>query len=277
MSFVARNFGTLVFLVLIGGLAVGVGTAYTNYDVPYVGQYLSQLKPTATPTLSLGSSSSAPGGTAAAPAGSATPGATGSAPIQIAPAAASSEQTGTSTPAAGRGLAGRATAGTVQSVDGKTITLMAQDGSTVKASVGDSTVYQRTTDISAADIKVGDSVMVTGQEGSDGTVTAQIVQIGGAVGAGATLGAGAQGQGAARQGIMRAVTGAVQKIEGTTLTLSSEGGQTIKVALTSDTRLRKTVAATLSDVKAGEQVTIVGQAGSDGVVAATTIQIGAVR
>jgi hypothetical protein len=281
MNFLSRNFINLFILMVIGGLGLGAYLAQSNANVPY----LSQLKPTATPTQSL-----RPSGAAAAPQlvgpGSVAVG-TPQATTSGTPVAGQPQGQGAN-PGAGRILAGRATIGTVDGVDGKTISVKTQDGSTVKVTVSDATTYQKSTTITAADIKVGDIVAITGQDGGDGSVTAQSVQVGGATAGGLPALGGLQtpggqapgGQapgGAARGTAVRLLNGAVQKVEGTTLTVAADGGQTVKVVLAADARLVKNTTAALGDVKAGEQVMIIGQAGSDGVVAATSVQLGVVQ
>jgi hypothetical protein len=73
------------------------------------------------------------------------------------------------------------------------------------------------------------------------------------------------------------VIGAVQKVDGSALTVAVEGGQPTKVTIGADTRLTKTAPATLADVTSGSQVTITGQAAADGSVAALSVQIGSLR
>ena len=261
MSFINRNFGNLLFLLIIGGLALGAGLAHADAEVPY----LTLLKPTPTPTIVL----RAP--TTSGP-GAAVPGVSAPATPTVAPGAAITPPAGQGS-GPGRAFAGRGTVGTVQSVDDSTISVTTQDGTMVKATVNEATVYQQIEAITAADLKVGDAVVVMGQQGADGTITAQTVQVGGAAaGAAQLLGAG----GRQATGV-RAVAGTVQKIEGAVLTIAQQDGQTVTVTLASDARLTKTVAASLSDVKAGQQVTITGQPGADGVIAATMVQIGSLR
>jgi hypothetical protein len=128
-------------------------------------------------------------------------------------------------------------------------------------------------------------VVASGQEDASGAVAAQTIQVGlaaaagqGFLGAGAQMPiAGGQGQGQGQARRLRAVTGAVQAIDAAALTVAAEGGQNVKILVGSDAVLLRTVAGALSDVKVGEQVTIVGQAGQDGVVAAVTVQISGVR
>lgn len=88
--------------------------------------------------------------------------------------------TGTFTPAA---------AGTITAVNGNIITVMDRTtGKSVKVDVASARI-SKTDTASASDLTQNTVVTVIGQTGSDGTVTAQTISIGGA-GAGAGAGAG---------------------------------------------------------------------------------------
>lgn len=71
----------------------------------------------------------------------------------------------------------RPTTGTAQSVSGNTITLAARDGSTVKVTVDSQTIIEKSVQGSAADIAVGESVIVVGSPQSDGSIDATSVTI----------------------------------------------------------------------------------------------------
>lgn len=289
---IARHFRTLFLLALIGGLAVGAVLAQRGAKVDlgtFAGVKLVLAAPAVTPTSQV-------------PAGLFAPGA---GTQQAAPGAA----------AAATGATGRGTTGTVQSVVGKSISVTAQDGTVTKAAVTDSTTYAKNSAITVADLKVGDVVTVLGAAAADGTITATQLTLGGA-GQAAAIGAGgfnrqggAGGQGGTGQGTtgqggtgggrtggsggtgattgtgasggqfgnLTAISGSVQTIDGSVVTVAVSGGQPTKVVLGANARLSKTAAATLADVTVGEQVTIVGQAGADGVVAAVLVQIAALR
>lgn len=268
MNIVARNFGKLFFLALIGGLAIGAVMARRGMQVDLGtigGVKLALAAPAVTPTSLV-------------PAGL-FPGATSPAAPNVTPVA------GAANPGAGAaaGMAfARGTTGTVQKVDGKVISVAAQDGAPVKAAVNDSTVFVKTTTITAADIKVGDTVTIVGQAAADGALAAQQVTVGAATQVGA-LGGGALGRGAGATGAggqaasLTTVAGSVQKVDGTILTVAQQNGQAVNVTLGPSARLQKSEQGTLADVTVGAQVTITGQAGSDGVVDAVMVQIGALR
>jgi|SRR5581483_4152532 len=77
----------------------------------------------------------------------------------------------------GRGANGGFTAGSIISNDGGSITIQMQNGSTMIALIGTSTQVMKTVPGSLADLSVGKDVVVTGSTNSDGSLTAQSVQI----------------------------------------------------------------------------------------------------
>ena len=68
------------------------------------------------------------------------------------------------------------TNGTVESVEGTTMTVKTQDGS-VKVKVADGTAIRKTVSVGVGDIKPGDNLVIMGDRGSDGTITASNVQV----------------------------------------------------------------------------------------------------
>ncbi|MDT8909897.1 DUF5666 domain-containing protein [Amycolatopsis sp. PS_44_ISF1] len=75
----------------------------------------------------------------------------------------------------GRGAAGRGTVGTVEKVDGTTVTLKTAQGNDVKVSTSDSTTVGLTRPGRLGDLEPGATVTVQGRAGADGTVTAQTI------------------------------------------------------------------------------------------------------
>ncbi len=170
--------------------------------------------------------------------------------------------------------------GTVASVSGDTMTVTTQQGTTNVKVTG--AKIQQTLDGSASDLTAGEAVLIAGQQGSDGSFTANSIQIGngntaglgGFQGQGPRQGQG-QGQSQGQQGQSqraRPITGSVVSLQGDTLTVKSQQGDTTNVNITG-ARIQKTVDATAADLKAGETVVVMGQQGTDGTVSATGIQI----
>jgi hypothetical protein len=74
----------------------------------------------------------------------------------------------------GGGLRG-GTIGTIDRVEGTDVYVKTPDGRTVKVSTSDQTTVRVTQDGAFADLKAGETVVVQGSTGGDGTVTAQTI------------------------------------------------------------------------------------------------------
>jgi hypothetical protein len=75
-------------------------------------------------------------------------------------------------PGAGQ-LAARGTVGTIDRIEGADIYVKTLDGRTVKVSTSDSTQVRVSQEGELSDLAQGDTVVVQGQTGSDGTVSAE--------------------------------------------------------------------------------------------------------
>ncbi|MDP2728369.1 MAG: DUF5666 domain-containing protein [Dehalococcoidia bacterium] len=75
------------------------------------------------------------------------------------------------------GAGGGGTFGTVQAVNGNTLTVSTQSGGAVQVTLTDSTSIRKTADGTKDDLKQGVEIMVTGQQGTGGNVTATSIQI----------------------------------------------------------------------------------------------------
>jgi hypothetical protein len=146
-----------------------------------------------------------------------------------------------------------------------------------------------------ADIKVGDNVIVTGDDTTGTGVTANSVTDNGSVSgrtgfggrgfagnrfaAGGTTGntngtANSAPQGPRpQQGGFTA--GKVASVDGSTFTVTAFDGSTVTVSTTAQTTVDVTKTASLSEIKVGDTISATG-ADSNGVVTATTVRIGAV-
>jgi hypothetical protein len=67
--------------------------------------------------------------------------------------------------------------GEIISQDENSITIKIQDGSTKIVILGDSTTYSKTQSIEKSELSMGKQVRVFGSANSDGSITAQNVQI----------------------------------------------------------------------------------------------------
>ena len=69
-----------------------------------------------------------------------------------------------------------------------------------------------------------------------------------------------------------ALTGTVTVVEGNVLTLSTAQGD-LQVYVGEDITIRQTVEVAIEDLPDGTRITVIGQSGDDGVIAADTIQV----
>jgi hypothetical protein len=102
-----------------------------------------------------------------------------------------------------RAAAGRGTVGQVAYVSGRTLYVTTAEGNTVKVLTSPATSVQKTATASVGAIHPGETVTVTGAAGSDGSVSAEAIRVGGGAGEGLAglFGGGAgSGRGGARGG-----------------------------------------------------------------------------
>jgi hypothetical protein len=102
-------------------------------------------------------------------------------------------------------------------------------------------------------------------------------------GAGAFSGAfgnrGANGANAATNGAASATqapasnstTGQIKLVDGANIYITTSDGSTVKITTTPASKVTKSVAGAVGDLKAGETITVQGTTGSDGTVAASSI------
>ncbi|MET9229271.1 hypothetical protein [Lentzea sp. NPDC003310] len=69
----------------------------------------------------------------------------------------------------------------------------------------------------------------------------------------------------------RGTVGTIDHVDDTTVYVKTQNGQVVKVSTSDSTKVDITSEGKLSDLKAGQQVVVQGQAGSDGTVAGQTI------
>ena len=119
-----------------------------------------------------------------------------------------------------------------------------------------------------------------GKRGSAAAVQAAAVPGGAALATGGQAGAQGSGQGGqagpgAQAAGARGAAGVVDRIDGSTLTLSGPNNQQVKVTLTDQTRILKEASGTVADLATGTRVTIQpqGQPGADGAFTAAIVNV----
>jgi hypothetical protein len=184
--------------------------------------------------------------------------------------------------------------GTIGSYDAsaKTLTVKLSDGSTQTFDASNARIMksQKITQaqLSTALGTSGTSVMVVGQQGSDGTYTAQALVVSDAANAGAAGGNGPRGgapngtPGARPGGGQGAGAGAGgrvvlqnAKLQNNQLVGTDQGGKSVTVNLSSSTTFMQQTTGSASDLTAGQTVTVNGgPAQSSGTATARTITVG---
>jgi hypothetical protein len=166
-------------------------------------------------------------------------------------------------PGPGRGgpRDGRGTFGKITAISGNSLEITKPDGTKATVKLTDATEFRKDRrPAKIADFKVGDSVMVRGDENSDHSVTAQMIAgrtgegpggRGGFSGGGATSGFGEQGK--------DYVAGEVKSIDAPKLTVLRTDNITQTLELNEDTSLRRERdSVTMADIHSGDHVIIRG-------------------
>ncbi|MCL4208415.1 hypothetical protein KJZ63_02150 [Patescibacteria group bacterium] len=73
---------------------------------------------------------------------------------------------------------GRPASGEIIAVDGQSLTIKSQDGSTKIVLLSDKTTVNKTEAGATSDLKTGESIMVVGTPNQDGSLTAQVINLG---------------------------------------------------------------------------------------------------
>jgi hypothetical protein len=168
-------------------------------------------------------------------------------------------------------------AGQITAIEGSVITLQSFNGETAKAKVSPSTrIRKEGADAKFSDLKVGDRVMVSGQQDASGVWNAEVVRSG--RGGGPMGGAQANGRMNPADNGKTYIFGEVTKIEGTKITVKKpdSGEQVIEVDDNTSFRNDRRESITLADVKVGNVVRGQG-AVKDGIFVPQVLNAGARR
>jgi hypothetical protein len=195
-------------------------------------------------------------------------------------------------------------AGKITAINGTTLTLQDQQNQSVQVTTTGSTRITVSKTVAVSDIAKGDRITVTGTQ-SGTTVAATRITIadlqggnsqrtggpgrfngeggpppGGFNGQGGPPVTDANGNptgnasGSTNRRPSGFAGGTVTSVNGGTITISSFDGSTMTVTTTSSTTVTKSVQGSFSDLKVGQTVRAMGSTGSDGTVAATSINEG---
>jgi hypothetical protein len=166
-------------------------------------------------------------------------------------------------------MRGPGTAGTITAIEGQTIKLKTPNGGTATVKLTDQTKFNKDRqEAKVSDFKVGDMIMVRGEEAGENTYTANMI-FGGTPGAGGgMMQMMAEGMG------KQFIAGKVEKIDELKLTIARIDGQTQVIEVDENTSFRKQgESITLADIKVGDQVMGRG-ALKNGVFVPATLNVG---
>jgi hypothetical protein len=161
-------------------------------------------------------------------------------------------------------------AGTVQGVNGSTITVQgAQGGNPATFQFTNVTTFFKQTTATLTDIKPGTEIVAFGTS-SSGVLQAQRIQIGAGPGQGRRAGGGPGGNGGNTNRTV--VNGAVDSVSGNTVTVKSTDGSSAQVQLAPNGRIVQQTAGTPADIVQGKFVIAVGQQ-QNGALVATSVSL----
>jgi hypothetical protein len=143
-------------------------------------------------------------------------------------------------------MRGPGTAGTITAIEGQTLKLKTYNGGAATVKLTDQTRFSKDRQAAKlADFKVGDSIVVRGEEAGENTYTASMVMAAG----GGMMQMMAEGMG------KQFIAGTVEKIDELKLTIARVDGQTQVIEVDENTSFRKQgESITLADIKVGDQV-----------------------
>lgn len=152
----------------------------------------------------------------------------------------------------GRPTEGRGVAGKITAISGNSIELAKPDGTNVTVKLTDKTEFRKDREAAKlGDFKVGDFVMVRGEENADHSVTAQMIGARSGGGPGGGAGFGEMGK--------DFVAGEVKSIDAPKLTVLRTDNVTQTLELNEDTSLRKgRESITMADIHPGDHVIVRG-------------------
>ena len=162
--------------------------------------------------------------------------------------------------------------GTITAISGDSITLKTFDGKTATVHVSDSTRYRKDrNDAKPSDFKVGDMVMVRGEQAGEDKWNATTV-----MGRTGGMGPGQGGPGGPHSEILgkKFIVGEIKSIDGVKLTILRPDGETQTIAVDENTSFRKQrESVTLADFHAGDKVFGRGEV-KDGVFVPAVLNLG---
>jgi hypothetical protein len=163
--------------------------------------------------------------------------------------------------------------GTIQSINGSTLTIAGRNGQAVQVVTSASTRVTKVSTSSVSDIAKGEVVVAFGTSSGTNSMAADRISITSPTGAAAPNGA-ASGTPGRRPLGTGAIAGTVTSVGNGTLTVSEADGTAITVTTSAATTVTKTVDSSVADLATGQSVVVRGTTNADGSVNAAQIQEG---
>ena len=164
--------------------------------------------------------------------------------------------------------------GAIESIDGNLVSVGTAEG-VLTAMVGGDATVSISSETGVEGLELGQQVSVIGERDDTGSFVASAITVvteGGAFGGGRTGGQRQGGFGGGRFGGTRALTGTVDSIEESSITIETEQGP-LPVAVNDETTVRITSQGTIGDLETGMTVVIIGQPDEEGQVVATSVNV----
>jgi len=155
---------------------------------------------------------------------------------------------------------GHGTVGKITAIHGNSLQVARLDGSTVTVNLTDKTEYRKDRQpVQLSDFKVGDFVMVRGDESPDHSVNAQSLSSRSANGGPGAMGAGPGGGAGFGEMGKDFVAGVVKSVDAPKLTVLRADNVTQTLELNEDTSLRKgRESITMADIQPGDHIVVRG-------------------
>jgi hypothetical protein len=142
--------------------------------------------------------------------------------------------------------------GQLEGVEGNVLVITNQNNEQVRVQTDGKTAFHRSETVAVTDLQPGQRVTVSGNTNDDGSITAFAVQV----------------VDQEDQGVQ------IVSVEDKALMIDKGEGQQVRVQITEETMIQRTILISLADLEVGEQVMVMGSENEDGSITAESVQVG---